>query len=75
MLVPDYVKEADRLAMNEAARDMAWKWRGIGIMNAIEALRDGLADGYTPTRDELIALCNLLEEETRKPRTDQPTLE
>ncbi len=68
MDIPAYIKESDRLAMNEAARDMAWKWRGSGIMVAVEALRDGIADGYRPTNDELAALCNMLEDETRKPR-------
>lgn len=69
MDIPDYIKESDRLAMNEAARDMGWKWRGVGIMVAVDALRAGIADGYTPTHDELLALCNVLEDESRKCRS------
>jgi hypothetical protein len=68
MNIPAYIKETDRLAMNEAARDMAWKWRGIGIMISVDAIREGISGGYRPTHDELAALCNMLEDETRKPR-------
>jgi hypothetical protein len=72
MDIPAYIREPDRIAMNEAAREMGWRWRGVGIMVAVEALRDGIADGYRPTHDELAALCNMLEDESRKPRTNQP---
>lgn len=68
MDIPAYIKESDRLEMNEAAREMAWRWRGIGIMVAVDALREGIANGYRPTHDELATLCNMLEDETRKSR-------
>lgn len=35
-------------------------------MLAVQALRDGIADGYRPTHDELVALCDMLKEKTRE---------
>lgn len=68
MDIPAYIREPDRIAMNEAAREMAWKWRGIGIMSAVDVIRDGIKHGYRPTRDELEALCNMLADDAHRPR-------
>lgn len=68
MEIPSYVKEADRLAMNEAARDYAWDSYCKGVMLAVQALRAGIAGGYRPEHGELVELCNELEAKSREPR-------
>lgn len=68
MRVPEYVTEADRIAMNEAARDYAWDAYNKGVMLAVSALRDGISNGYHPTRAELVELCHMLEAATHEPR-------
>ena len=68
MQIPSYVREADRLAMNEAAREYAWENYNKGIMAAVFALRDGIAGNYRPTHAELVAMCDMLEAKTQEPR-------
>lgn len=60
--------EAKRMAMNEAAKDMAWEWYNKGVMLAVNALRDGIKDGYRPSVSDLEGMCRLLEAKTREPR-------
>lgn len=66
MIAPRGITEAERVAMNQAARDYAWDSYNKGVMLAVQALRDGIADGYRPTHSELVALCDMLEEKTRE---------
>lgn len=68
MDIPAHVNEPDRLAMNEAARNYAWGYYNKGVMLAVAALREGIADGYRPSHAELVALCDMLEATTREPR-------
>ena len=68
MEAPSTLSESDRLAMNEAARDYAWSYYNKGVMLAVEALRNGIADGYRPTHAELVAMCDMLEDKTREAR-------
>lgn len=68
MEAPASLSEADRQRMNEAAREYAWVNYNKGIMLAVDALRDGIANGYRPTHSELVAMCDMLEEKSRQPR-------
>lgn len=68
MEIPAYVKESDRVAMNEAARDYGWDWYNRGVRMVADALRDAIADGTTPTHAELVAFCDMLDEKAREPR-------
>lgn len=66
MLTPKCVTEQERIAMNQAAREYAWDNYKKGVMLAVQALRDGIADGYRPTNAELVAMCDMLEAKTRE---------
>lgn len=66
MLTPKCVTEQERIAMNQAAREYAWDNYNKGVMLVVQALRDSISDGYRPTHDELVALCDMLEEKTRE---------
>lgn len=68
MEIPSYVKEADRIAMNEAVRDYAYENYCKGVMLAVAALREGIAGGYRPEHDELVEMCDHLEAKAREPR-------
>lgn len=70
MEVPHYVSEPDRVAMNKAARDMAWDWYNRGARMTAQALRDGIADGYCPTHAELVAFCDLIDAKANENKFD-----
>lgn len=66
MIAPKCVSEPERTSINQAARKYAWDSYNKGVMLAVQALRDGIADGYRPTHSELVAMCDMLEEKTRE---------
>ena len=68
MPAPQYLKEPDRIAMNEAARDYAWEWYNKGVMAVVDELRATVAEGYRPSLSDLAGLCDIFEAKTKEPR-------